>query len=326
MNKTLFIALVLLPTLSGNGWGGVGEVPEAGPVGIASNTLVRGVTVRVEPGQINGGSVFEGRIIGEAVYTQWPSAPGLREDVTARAYLRIYQIDFVSDSSSPTVELSETLIYNTQMGRLSIFPGASTSGQLVTETFVVNANNVSNQQGSLLRHGVMYRAEVVIERGYSDVRVTPGFEAGAADMLFWMHSFWAPLSSVSGQVTITATHTANKGATAQQRRNLITRETQEFAKAGRAIADLLARHGAASGVGELPKAGWTWKGGSVQQIWPPRNNTAYLVSAGEVYTSTKAAVAGAFSSVARGLTKTYQIPGGAVSVKVVNGLKFTDTQ
>ncbi len=166
-----------------------------GNLGIADNILARGITVRAEPGRVNGTSVFGGRIIGEAVYIQ-PQVPQGALPLTTRATLRIYQIDFVSNSTGGGAR--ETLIYNAQMGRLRITPAAPRAGQQVTEVFATNTVNISNQQGSLLRQGVIYRAEVVLERGLQGQRVTPGFEAGAADVLFWMNSFGVPVSAVRG--------------------------------------------------------------------------------------------------------------------------------
>lgn len=324
MNKFLLPAFSIIAATA-SGFGAAASAP-----GIAAEVWTSSVTLRLEPGAYNGGRIDNGRFLTEVGYVYTASEPGINVTgpLVTGVTLNVYRVQYVSNGQ--TVTPKETRIFTGSMARLSPIQAAvmPRPGDKIQETFFLNASSVSNQQGSLLKVGELYRAEVVVKRtAPGGPGPLAGFEPAAADALFWMSNVQPPavkLSSVSGRVLVSATNTPKKNATAAQKRALIKREILEFRKAQEAITARIRQHGSGAAPGQAPRAAWSWSGSAQQQIWPPRNNTSYTVTSGQVYTSAKASVTSDFNAAANTLSKTYTLRGGTVKVTVTNQLAFRD--
>lgn len=324
MHKTL-LSTLFLSSLTVSGLASASEIP-----GISGGLWTSSISLRLEPGSYNGGRVDGGKFLVDVGYPYQAPGSGINVPgpMVSKASLNIYRVQTVSNGQTFTPR--ETRIFTGAMEKLNTIQGGvmPKPGDNISEMFFFNASRVSNQQGSLLKVGELYRAEVIVERYVAGgPPPLPGFEPAAADVLFWMSNVSPPavkLSNVSGGVSISATNTPKKKATAAQKRALIDREIAEFRKAQDAITSRLRQHGSAVAPGQAPRAAWNWSGSQQAQVWPPRNNTVYTVSSGQVYTSAKTSVAKDFSDAAKSLTRTYTLPGGTVKVTITNRLAFKD--
>jgi hypothetical protein len=290
--------------------------------GIAHTLLADAVTLRLEQGSWQNGGYSQGKFVAYVEY-QRGGNPAAGSAVT-KCTINVYKLEQAAGTA-----VRETKIYSSAMTKVSSSIGEESPTQRVSETFAIDASRVSNQQGSLLLPNNVYRAEVIVDRSVAGSSAVPGLEAGAADIMFWMSPATVPtlpLANVGGSLLVSASSTPKASATAAQKRALLEAEIAEFRKATDAVLSLLRKHSPAAAPGQPAKAAWSWSGGSTQQIWPPRNDTSYVIKSGQVYKSAQASVSGEFASMAKNATKTINTPNGTIRVAVTNKLTFADAR